>query len=165
MPATIFESEMLAARVEGYNPSDLDALCAAGDGVWCGVAPIGERDGRLALYLTDHLPRLRARAASGDLDARAKAIVAHLESEGASFFAAVHEAAGAGVPGETGDAIWNRVWKGLITNETFHALRAYTRPPERRARKAQGKRRSPGPTAASPEPTGSATPQSAECLP
>ena len=26
MPATIFESEMLANRVEGYNPSDLDAF-------------------------------------------------------------------------------------------------------------------------------------------
>ena len=136
MPATIFESEMLANRVEGYNPSDLDALCAAGEVVWCGVEPIGDRDGRLALYLTDHVSRLRAVPASVDLDTREKAIVAHLESEGASFFAAMLEAAGGGYPVETVDAIWNLVWKGLITNDTFHALRAYTRPPER-ARKTK----------------------------
>ena len=58
LPATVFESEILAARVDGYNPNDLDALCAAGEVVWCGVEPIGDRDGRLALYLTDHFARL-----------------------------------------------------------------------------------------------------------
>ena len=55
LPATVFESEILAARVENYQPADLDALCAAGEVVWRGVEPIGDRDGRLALYLTDHL--------------------------------------------------------------------------------------------------------------
>jgi ATP-dependent Lhr-like helicase len=54
---------------------------------------------------------------------------------GASFFAALHEAAGNGYPGETVDALWNLVWQGLVTNDTFHALRAYTRPPERAARR------------------------------
>ena len=135
MPATIFESEMLSARVDGYNPADLDALCAAGEVVWCGVEPIGERDGRLALYLTDHLPRLRTVPQPSDLGVREKAIVAHLETEGASFFGDLHDAAGGGFPAETVEAIWNLVWKGLITNDTFHALRAFTRPPERRARK------------------------------
>jgi ATP-dependent Lhr-like helicase len=32
------------------------------------------------------------------------------------------------------------VWKGLLTNDTLHALRAFTRPPERRARKPAGPR-------------------------
>jgi ATP-dependent Lhr-like helicase len=47
----------------------------------------------------------------------------------------VHDAAGGGFPGETVAAIWNLVWRGAITNDTFHALRAFTRPPERRGRK------------------------------
>jgi ATP-dependent Lhr-like helicase len=135
LPASIFESELLAARVEGYNPSDLDALTAAGEVVWCGLEPLGERDGRLALYLTDHLPRLRRISAAADLSTRERAIVAHLETEGASFFAPLHEQAGGGYPGETVDALWDLVWKGLITNDTFHALRAFTRPPEKRQRK------------------------------
>ncbi len=43
--------------------------------------------------------------------------------------------AGGGYPGETVDALWDLVWKGIITNDTFHALRAFTQPPERRQRK------------------------------
>ena len=57
LPASIFESEILAARIEGYTPTDLDALTGAGEVVWRGVEPLGERDGRIALYLTDHLAR------------------------------------------------------------------------------------------------------------
>ena len=52
----------------------------------------------------------------------------------------IHEAAGGGFPGDTVDAIWSLVWRGAITNDTFHALRAFTRPPERRARKPLGSR-------------------------
>jgi ATP-dependent Lhr-like helicase len=140
LPASIFESELLAARVEGYNPSDLDALTAAGEVVWCGLESLGERDGRLALYLTDHLPRLRRAVESVALSPRERAIVAHLEAQGASFFAALHEAAGGGYPGETVDALWDLVWKGLLTNDTFHALRAFTRPPDRRQRKPGARR-------------------------
>jgi ATP-dependent Lhr-like helicase len=61
--------------------------------------------------------------------------VKHLESNGASFFAALHDAAGGGYPGETVTALWDLVWKGLLTNDTFHPVRAFTRPPERRQRK------------------------------
>jgi ATP-dependent Lhr-like helicase len=150
LPASIFESEILSARVEGYNPADLDALTAAGEIVWCGLEPLGERDGRLTLYLTDDLAKLRLPRRSSpsmpdvkaglpgdDLAPRERAIVDHLASVGASFFAALHEAAGAGFPGETVEALWNLVWKGVITNDTFHALRAFTHPAERRSRKAR----------------------------
>jgi ATP-dependent Lhr-like helicase len=135
LPASIFESEILAARVDGYNPADLDALAAAGEVVWCGVEPLGDRDGRLALYLTDHIARLRRAPSPPDLNARERGIVAHLEGQGASFFATLHDAAGGGYPAETVDAIWNVVWQGVLTNDTFHALRAFTRPPERRPRR------------------------------
>ena len=136
LPASILESEILAARVEGYTPADLDALSAAGEVVWRGVEPIGERDGRVALYLTDHLARLwRPGAVTTEPSPREAAIAAHLARYGASFFAALHDAAGGGYPGETVNALWDLVWKGLITNDTFHALRAFTRAPERRSRK------------------------------
>jgi ATP-dependent Lhr-like helicase len=140
LPASIFESEILAARVQGYNPADLDALTAAGEVTWCGLEPLGDRDGRLALYLTDHLPRLRRPPVVTDLSAREHAITEHLASQGASFFAALHDAAGGGYPGETVDALWDLVWKGIITNDTFHALRAFTRPPEKRHRKHAARR-------------------------
>ena len=135
LPASIFESEILAARIEGYNPADLDALTAGGEIVWCGVEPLGERDGRIALYLTDHFARLRREQPPADLSPRARQIVAHLTGNGASFFADLHHAAGDGYPGETVDTLWDLVWKGVITNDTFHALRAFTRPPQRQRRR------------------------------
>jgi len=136
LPASILESEILSARLDGYAPADLDALAAAGEIVWRGIEPIGDRDGRVALYLTDHLSRLWRPAPPADLSERERAILAYLERHGASFFAALHDAGGGGYPGETVDAIWDLVWKGAITNDTLHALRAFTRAPERRSRKA-----------------------------
>src|SRR5262245_18265734 len=58
LPASIFEREILAARIEGYLPGDLDTLAAAGEIAWCGVESLGERDGRIALFLTEQQPRL-----------------------------------------------------------------------------------------------------------
>jgi ATP-dependent helicase Lhr and Lhr-like helicase len=134
LPASIFETEILAARIEHYRPADLDALTAGGEVVWCGVEPLGDRDGRIALYLTDHFARLRRPAVSSELDPRETAIVEHLAAHGASFFGDLHQAAGGGYPGETVDTLWDLVWKGLLTNDTFHALRAFTQPPQRRRR-------------------------------
>ena len=34
-------------------------------------------------------------------------------------------ALGGGYPGETLDALWNLVWRGLVTNDALQALRAY----------------------------------------
>ena len=52
-------------------------------------------------------------------------MLSYLKSHGASFFSALHEGSGGGFPGETVDALWDLVWKGLVTNDTLHALRAY----------------------------------------
>jgi ATP-dependent Lhr-like helicase len=136
--ASILETEILSARIENYNPADLDALTAAGEIVWAGLEPLGERDGRLAVYLSDHLARLHATPVLDGLPARELAIVTHLQRNGASFFAAIHDAAGGGYPGETVDALWTLVWRGAITNDTFHALRAFTHPSARRARRVRG---------------------------
>jgi ATP-dependent Lhr-like helicase len=122
MAASIFESEILAARIADYRPSDLDTLSAAGEIVWVGVEPLGERDGRIALYLTDNLPLLHAATSSEE-----GAIVTYLQKSGASFFHQIQAAVG-GFPAELIDTLWDLVWKGTVTNDTFHALRAFTRP-------------------------------------
>ncbi len=93
--------------------------------MWRGLEPIGERDGRVALFLTDHLPRLWRPRGDTDLDEREALIMNWLRMHGASFFSALHDAAGGGYPGETVDALWTLVWRGLITNDSWQALRAY----------------------------------------
>ena len=52
-------------------------------------------------------------------------MIDYLRGRGASFFHDLHEATGGGYPGETLDALWNLVWRGLLTNDALHALRAY----------------------------------------
>jgi ATP-dependent Lhr-like helicase len=136
--ASILETEILPARLDGYDPGDLDAVAAAGEIVWVGVEPLGDRDGRIALYLAESAATLLPiRQPSDRLDARERAILDHLREHGASFFGPMHEAAGGGYPAESVTALWSLAWQGLITNDTFHALRAFTetRAPRRRQRK------------------------------
>src|SRR6185436_19327534 len=134
------EREVLPARVAGYTPALLDTLVSAGEVTWLGVKPLGERDGRIALYLTDQLPLLVPAASSEGLLDRETRILAWLIRSGASFFGPLHEAAGGGFPQETVDALWNLVWKGLVTNDTLHPLRAYTAGPQRSRREARARR-------------------------
>jgi ATP-dependent helicase Lhr and Lhr-like helicase len=141
LPASLLETEILPARIEEYLPGDLDTLLAAGEVVWCGLEPLGERDGRIALFLTDHLQRLwRPPVAPSGEDAlgeREVDILDWLRAHGASFFTPIHEAVGGGYPAETVDALWTLVWRGLITNDSWQALRAYVgglEPQERRTR-------------------------------
>ena len=146
LPASVLESEILPARLEHYDPGDLDAVVAAGEVVWVGVEPLGERDGRVALFLTDQLALLLPQPSNGgelkDLSERERTIIAFLQETGASFFGAVHEAAGGGYPGETVNALWNLVWRSVVTNDALHPLRAFTR-----ARLAARRRGNRAPTA------------------
>ena len=48
VPASALERDVLPARLPRYRPGDLDTLCAAGEVVWAGMGPLGERDGRVA---------------------------------------------------------------------------------------------------------------------
>jgi ATP-dependent Lhr-like helicase len=144
LPASLLETEILPARIAGYQPADMDTLVAAGEVVWLGLEALGERDGRVGLYLAEKLPLLCAPAPKsqkrdpGHPDwwqgeepptEREKSIVEYLRAHGASFFQTLHDGVGGGYPGETLEAIWALVWRGLLTNDALHALRAYCEKP------------------------------------
>jgi ATP-dependent Lhr-like helicase len=131
LPASLLETSILPARIADFTSAGLDTLIAAGEVAWAGVEPIGERDGRIALFLADKLPLLaQQRPLAEPLTEREEKLLAVLESTGASFFDSLHEAAGSGYPGETIEALWSLVWRGLITNDSLFALRAYIARPE-----------------------------------
>jgi ATP-dependent Lhr-like helicase len=131
LPASLLESAILPARIAEYSSAGLDTLIAAGEIAWAGVEPMGERDGRIALFLADKLPLLaQQRPLVEPLTEREEKLIAVLESTGASFFDPLHQALGGGYPGETIEALWSLVWRGLITNDSLHALRAYIARPE-----------------------------------
>jgi ATP-dependent Lhr-like helicase len=51
-----------------------------------------------------------------------------------------------GFPAELVDSLWELVWKGVVTNDTFHALRAYTRPKQPRSTGFRSRRVAPAST-------------------
>jgi ATP-dependent helicase Lhr and Lhr-like helicase len=131
LPASLIESAILPARIANYQPGDLDTLIAAGEIAWTGVEPLGERDGRVALYLADKMPLLvLPRPNPQPLSEREELLLSTLGSSGASFFTQLHESVGGGYPGESLDALWSLVWRGLVTNDSLHPLRAYIAKPE-----------------------------------
>jgi ATP-dependent Lhr-like helicase len=142
LAASLIETSILPARLANYSSGSLDTLIAAGEVAWCGLDSLGEHDGRVALFLADKLrtllpPRVDPTAENA-LSPRELAVMEQLSRSGAAFFTQLHEAAGGGYPGETLDALWNLVWRGLVTNDTFHALRAYVaRPASSRQPKRQ----------------------------
>jgi ATP-dependent helicase Lhr and Lhr-like helicase len=130
LPISEWEREILPVRINDYDPADLDTLMAAGEVVWVGHEQLGERDGRVALYLAESLPALLPPSVlqvSPPPEGRAQLIAEFLAGHGASFFTAMHEAAGGGFPGETSDALWQLAWQGVVTNDTFHTLRSFVR--------------------------------------
>ncbi len=143
IPASLLESAILPSRLANYSAADLDTLIAAGEVVWCGFDALGERDGRISLYLADNLGELLPQKISADANAepptaREVAILEALQRGGALFFTQIHDEVGGGYPGETLDALWSLVWRGLVSNDTFHALRAYvSRPAASRPAKRQ----------------------------
>ncbi len=131
LPLSEWEREILPARIRDYDPATLDTLMAAGELVWVGHGSLGDHDGRLALYLAESLPALLPPPElqpQPALEGRAQRSAEFLASRGASFFAAIHEAAGGGFPGETRDALWQLAWQGVVTNDTFHSLRSFLTP-------------------------------------
>ena len=150
LPASVLETDVLPARVADYRPSDLDALCTAGELVWIGAGGLGVGDGRVKLLFREQAGLLVTPPEGEAVDEvlaepAAAAIHAHLTERGASFWlelvAAVH---GAGEPYDDAavlDALWSLVWAGLVTNDSMAPLRA--RVASGGKRKA-GARRSPG---------------------
>jgi len=140
--ASDLETEILPARIADYQPGNLDTLMAAGEVTWVGVAQIGDRNGRIALYLTESLPLLHlpeAAVVAGLVtpeqtphSERAEKIAEFLARQGASFFSEIHNACGGGFPGDTIEALWHLVWAGRITNDTFYPLRKLVRPDDRK---------------------------------
>ncbi len=134
IPASVLERDVLPARVSGYTPRLLDELGAAGEVVWIGRGSLGRDDGRIGLYRRDRVDLLAAVGGAEDRPSTPihDAIRQHLERRGASFFPALRAAVpDARTDDELLDALWDLVWAGEVTNDTFAALRALSLPRSR----------------------------------
>jgi ATP-dependent Lhr-like helicase len=127
VPASVLEDQILRARVQDYDPRDLDALMSSGVVVWRGVESLGPTDGRLALYLASdaaHLLPEVTEAVAYDSTSLQTRIRDFLIAHGASFFPQILAGIGGGFRGDAIDALWDLVWAGEVTNDTLMPLRA-----------------------------------------
>jgi ATP-dependent Lhr-like helicase len=123
--ASALETHVLPARVVDYEPALLDELCATGEVVWRGLEPLAPRDGRIALFVADHVELLAppSRTAEGRLTDRLRVMLAE---RGASFFGELVRETEA-FPPDLLDTLWDLVWSGEATNDTLVPLRSLLR--------------------------------------
>ncbi len=129
IPASVLESDILPARLGAYRPADLDALCASGELVWMGAGSLGPTDGKVILAFRDQLPQLAPtppeEKPDGDLHS---ALREHLTQAGASFWPDLLAEAARSVASyderSVLAALWDLVWAGEVTNDTFAPIRA-----------------------------------------
>jgi len=131
--ASSLDVEVLAPRLGDYRPADLDAMCTAGELVWVGAGGIGTKDGRVRLVFRSDTALLSAALSSIDAEAAPGdphhvAIRERLRDRGASFWTDLLAAvAAADLPYDDAtvlDALWDLVWAGEVTNDSFAPLRA-----------------------------------------
>jgi len=138
VPASDLELRILPSRVAGYDESDLDALLASGAVIWVGGGAIGPRDGKVALYLSEHAPLLPTSGLTTHDGSTHERIRAVLGSRGALFFPQLLAALGGGFAPDVKDALWDLVWSGEVTNDSLYPLRAFLRPPHVRHARRRG---------------------------
>jgi len=122
VPASVLERDVLPARMADYFPRLLDELTAAGEVVWMGAGPLGRDDGKLMLFLRGNAALLRP-ALTGDRPDGPEhdRLREFLGRRGASFFREL-----SGTDDKLSlDALWDLVWAGEVTNDSFAALRAF----------------------------------------
>jgi ATP-dependent Lhr-like helicase len=122
------ERFILPARVRNFRPQHLDELGAQGYIVWVGHSPLGADDGRIVLYRRERVGKLLVpvtqEEASIEWNDRHRAILKHLGTRGASFLTELTAALKDARSSDVMEALWDLVWAGLITNDTFAALRS-----------------------------------------
>jgi ATP-dependent Lhr-like helicase len=128
IPASVLERDVLPARIPGYQPRLLDELGAMGEVAWVGRGSLGRDDGRIALFRPGR-DALRPDPLTGDeatrpADERHESIRDHLARRGASFYREIFAAVRGASDREVLDALWDLVWAGEVTNDTFTPLRA-----------------------------------------
>ena len=121
LPVSLWESDVLPRRVPGYQPAQLDALCATGEVVWVGAGL-----DRVAVYFRDDASVLGAPATAATVESdAAPALLAALSREAMfwpDLLAAAELDSEPALP-----ALWELVWAGEVTNDSWTPLRAARR--------------------------------------
>ncbi|WP_166875652.1 ATP-dependent helicase [Salinibacterium sp. ZJ450] len=169
LPASSWESLVLPARLKNYSPAWLDELTTTGEVLWAGAGSLAGNDGWVSLHLAEsahltlplpepdtELPGVRlVETAEGEPigvstgDPVQEAILQALSPGGAFFFRQLAGTVGSAIglidDKDLATALWDLVWAGQVTNDTFAPLRSQiggvvrTRQPRARAYRGRGR--------------------------
>ncbi|WP_239479157.1 DEAD/DEAH box helicase [Rothia sp. ZJ1223] len=135
LPASALEPLVLRSRVKDYSPALLDQAMSSGDVLWIGDGELAGSDGWVSLHLSEAssltLPDEQARITAFNALAPLDKAVYEVLGSGGLF---IHQIQAA-LQGRLGDSatvtlkdisgsLWNLIWAGLITNDTFAPVRA-----------------------------------------
>ncbi|HET6241102.1 MAG TPA: ATP-dependent helicase, partial [Arthrobacter sp.] len=129
IPASAWEPLVLAGRVADYQPAMLDELMAAGEVLWSGAGSLPGNDGWISLHLADSAELTLNPAVDFEPGDAQQRLLDHLRNNGGGyFFRQLTEIAG-GMDSVLSDqdvlaALWDLVWAGRITGDTFAPVRA-----------------------------------------
>ncbi|AGL20281.1 ATP-dependent helicase [Actinoplanes sp. N902-109] len=123
-PASAWERLILPGRVTDYAPPQLDELCASGEVVWAGSGSIAGGDGWVTLAYADSAPLLLAPPDDSALSPQHEAILEALSDGQALFFRSLSDRVKSTDDADLSAAVWDLVWAGYLTNDTFAPLRA-----------------------------------------
>jgi ATP-dependent Lhr-like helicase len=144
LPAGAWEQDVLAARVQDYEPDFIDRLCLSGRMAWGRITPASGsgkaplRSSPIALMPREHAALWRAAAEpeGGDASSEARAVYDALRARGASFF---HElVAGTGLlRTQVERALGELAGAGLVTADSFSGLRALLAPSDKHRKRSR----------------------------
>jgi ATP-dependent Lhr-like helicase len=147
LPVSLWESDVLPRRVPGFRPADLDALCASGDLVWSGAGL-----DRVAVYFRDDAAALGAPSADVPPEGPAHAALRAALGREALFWSDLLAVTDLGAADALA-ALWDLVWAGEVTNDSWAPLRASRRYESPRPERRAGFRRFSRTRAVLPSPT------------
>jgi ATP-dependent helicase Lhr and Lhr-like helicase len=124
IPASAIETLVFGQRVRDYQPAMLDELLAAGEVTWSGAGQIGGGDGWIAFHPAESAPLTLAAPAEIEFTDTHRAIMATLGGGGAYFFRQLVDGDIEQFKQAAKEALWELIWAGWITGDTFAPVRA-----------------------------------------
>ncbi|WP_426939185.1 ATP-dependent helicase [Pseudarthrobacter sp. S3] len=129
IPASAWEPLILASRVADYQPAMLDELMAAGEVLWSGAGALPGNDGWISLHLADSAELTLNPLIDHEPGDAQQRLLEHLKTNGGGYFYRQLKEIAGGMDAVLGDqdvvsALWDLVWAGRITGDTFGPVRA-----------------------------------------
>jgi ATP-dependent helicase Lhr and Lhr-like helicase len=124
IPASAVEPLVFGQRVRDYQPAMLDELLAAGEITWSGAGQLGGgpsgSDGWIAFHPTESAPLTLAAPTEIEFTDTHRTILATLGGGGGFFFRQLAD----GDTEQFKRALWELIWTGWVTGDTFAPVRA-----------------------------------------